>query len=200
MKRLLLAVPFLLAAGSTPAAAGYSVVTKFCGDRYCGTMQAAARKKVKKPKRKVRYVRARKTDVSHLTYTARKPNVFQRYAQGMSTDLKDVTPVLAAKIRKIAQTCGSKVVSAFRPGANIAGSHRRSLHARYPAEAVDIAGNPGCAYKLLRDWPGGVSTDYGRVKHIHISLASDRRERGARFAHYRGAKKIRYAEARNVRR
>ena len=164
-----------------------SVVTKFCGERYCGTMQAAARKKSKKPKRKVRYA-------------ARKPTVFQRYAaHGMSTDLKDVTPVLAAKIRKIAQTCGSKVVSAFRPGARIAGTRSLSLHSRYPAEAVDIAGNPGCAYKLLRGWAGGVSTDYGRVKHIHVSLASDRRERGARFAHYRGVKKVRYAEMRKRR-
>ena len=36
-----------------------------------------------------------------------------------------------------------------------------SLHAT--GEAVDMRGNPSCVYAQLRDWPGGYSTDYGRV-------------------------------------
>lgn len=56
-----------------------------------------------------------------------------------------------------------------------------SLHAT--GEAVDMRGNPSCVYAQLKDWPGGYSTDYGRAKHIHISLAANGREAGLRFAH-----------------
>jgi hypothetical protein len=104
---------------------------------------------------------------------------------GRSLSLDHVRPELAAKVREIIGACGTKVVSAHRPGARIAGSGHASLHARYPAEAVDVAGDPKCVYARLKGWKGGYSTDYAAVRHIHISLASDRRERGVRFAHYR---------------
>jgi len=90
---------------------------------------------------------------------------------------------LAAKAREIERACpGFKVISAYRPGARIAGTSRMSLHA--VRRAVDMAGpNPGCAYGLLADWPGGVSTDYAKMRHLHFSYQPNGQEWGVRFAH-----------------
>lgn len=55
-----------------------------------------------------------------------------------------------------------------------------SLHAA--GKAVDMTGNSSCIYSKLRGWPGGYSIDYGRVRHVHISLGG--REDGIRFAHH----------------
>lgn len=88
-------------------------------------------------------------------------------------------PALTAKAQEIARSCGSKVISAFRPHALIAGTSRPSLHAS--GHAVDMAGNPACIYAHLSGWPGGYSVDYGVVRHVHISLGG--REDGARFVH-----------------
>ena len=85
---------------------------------------------------------------------------------------------LAARAREIVAACGSRVVSGVRR-TRVAGTRRMSLHAS--GRAVDMAGNPACIYAHLRGWPGGYSTDYGRVRHVHISLGG--REDGARFAH-----------------
>ena len=93
--------------------------------------------------------------------------------------LRGLTPALAAKAREITSACGARVVSGVRH-TRIAGSHRLSLHAS--GRAVDLAGAPACIYAHLRGWPGGVSTDYGRVRHVHVSLGG--REDGLRFAHY----------------
>jgi len=90
-----------------------------------------------------------------------------------------VTP-LAAKAREIEADCGSRVISGYRH-TRIAGTEVWSLHAL--GRAVDMQGNPGCIYAHLRDWPGGVSIDYSRVRHVHFSYAPDGMEWGARFAH-----------------
>ncbi len=103
---------------------------------------------------------------------------------GNSASLDAVTPKLAEKAREIINDCGAKVISAYRPGARVRGYGTPSLHSRYPAEAIDMTGDTSCIYPHLRGWAGGYSVDYAAVRHIHISLASDRRERGARFAHY----------------
>jgi hypothetical protein len=87
---------------------------------------------------------------------------------------------LAAKVAEIVQTCGSRVVSAVRH-TFIAGTRRVSLHSF--GEAADVAGNHGCVYSLLHDWPGGYSIDAGRMGHVHISYEPGGREWGARFAH-----------------
>ena len=58
---------------------------------------------------------------------------------GNSTDLASVSGTLAAKAREIVASCGSKVISSFRPGARIAGSGHASMHAS--GRAVDIRGN-----------------------------------------------------------
>lgn len=98
-----------------------------------------------------------------------------------STSISGVVPALAAKVAQIQSTCpGAHVISAIRH-TRIRGTGRLSLHAT--GEAVDMRGNPSCVYAQLRDWPGGYSTDYGRVQHVHISLAANGREAGLRFRH-----------------
>lgn len=99
--------------------------------------------------------------------------------------LAGVSPALAAKAREISAACGSRVISGVRH-TRIAGSHRWSLHAS--GRAVDMQGNPGCIYAHLRGWSGGYSTDYGRVRHVHISLGG--REDGIRFSHRGGRTRL----------
>jgi len=95
--------------------------------------------------------------------------------------LAGVDATLAAKAREIGASCGSRVVSGVRH-TYVASSGRLSLHAS--GRAVDMTGNPACIYAHLRGWPGGYSTDYGRVEHVHFSLHG--REDGLRFAHRSG--------------
>lgn len=85
---------------------------------------------------------------------------------------------LASKVEEIRAGCGSTIVSAVRH-TRIAGTRRMSLHAS--GRAVDMSGNPGCIYAHLRSWPGGYSTDYGRMRHVHISYGGY--EMGLRFRH-----------------
>lgn len=111
-----------------------------------------------------------------------------------SVSLAGVVGPLAAKAREIQSACGGRVISAVRK-TFIAGTRHISLHAS--GRAVDMAGNPACIYARLRDWPGGVSVDYGRVAHVHFSYALEGREWGLRFRHGGGkAKKKRNAKLR----
>lgn len=88
---------------------------------------------------------------------------------------------LAAKVAEIQSACGSRVISGVRH-TRIAGTRRLSLHAS--GKAVDMAGDPRCIYMHLAGWQGGYSTDYGRVRHVHISYDPDGgREMGIRFRH-----------------
>lgn len=106
-----------------------------------------------------------------------------------SIGLAGVVAPLASKAREIAAACGSRIVSSVRH-TRIAGTGGRlSLHAS--GRAIDIAGNPACIYAHLREWPGGVSTDYRRVQHVHFSYAPGSPEWGARFQHYRGHRRAR---------
>lgn len=99
-----------------------------------------------------------------------------------STSLAGVVQPLADKARQIVATCGSKVVSTTRRWGKTP-NHREG-------RAVDVQGNPSCIYRMLADWPGGVSTDYNAVQHVHFSY-SPRHEWGLRFRHdvYRTAKR-----------
>jgi hypothetical protein len=101
---------------------------------------------------------------------------------------------LIDKTQEIVDTCNSRVTSAFRPGSRVRGSGRLSNHAF--KKAVDVAGNPKCIYAHLAGWPGGYSTDYAAVAHVHISYAPHGAEWGARFVHYRGGHHHRYAHHR----
>jgi hypothetical protein len=103
-------------------------------------------------------------------------------AQLVKSDLQNVVPALAQKAREIISTCGSNVISSVRH-TRVAGTRRISLHAS--GRAVDLRGNYRCIYSLLGNWPGGYSTDYRRVKHVHVSYDPHGREWGARFVHKR---------------
>lgn len=100
---------------------------------------------------------------------------------------------LIAVINQVQRACpGFKVISAFRKNARIAGTGHRSLHADH--KAADIAGpDYHCAYRVLAGFPGGVSTDAWRMRHIHVSYDPNGREWNKRFAHYAGKKYSRYA-------
>jgi hypothetical protein len=91
-----------------------------------------------------------------------------------------IVSALAAKVREISSSCGSSVVSGVRH-THIANTRTMSLHAS--GQAVDMKGNPRCIYQHLSGWPGGYSTDYGRVQHVHISYSVGGHEWGLRFAH-----------------
>lgn len=127
-------------------------------------------------------------DVTHKTLQGYEAHVVR------NAKLKDLTPKLAVKVAEILNSCpGTRMSSGYRRGARVAGSGRASLHSHYPSKAADLAGNPGCILKHLAGWPGGRSTDYGAVRHYHISYAPGSREWGARFAHRGGSRYARYA-------
>ncbi len=104
------------------------------------------------------------------------------------TSLAGFPAPLVAKVSELQRDCGATVISAFRPGARVAGSGRISNHAL--KKAVDLNGPPKCLYAHVRGWPGGVSTDYWRVRHLHLSYNRGK-EWGVRFAH--GGGHSRYA-------
>jgi hypothetical protein len=106
--------------------------------------------------------------------------------------LSGVVRPLAAKVREIVAGCGARITSGVR-FSYVAGTRLVSLHAS--GRAVDIAGNPACVYAHLRGFRGGVSIDYPRVKHVHISYAPGGREWGRRFAHHPVGKRQRHRAA-----
>jgi hypothetical protein len=112
-----------------------------------------------------------------------------------SVSLAGVTPVLAAKARQIASSCGSSVISAVS---------RRGGRSNHPiGRAVDMRGNPSCIYAQLKGWPGGYSTDYRSAGHVHISYNPGGQEWGLRFAHgghTHSATRIASARARGINR
>ncbi len=88
---------------------------------------------------------------------------------------------LRAKVFEIIDACGTHVLRTFTPGAVIAGTHHLSEHAF--CRAADLAGNPACIYSHLRGFRGGVSTDYARMQHVHVSWHPGGWEQGVRFVH-----------------
>ncbi len=90
-------------------------------------------------------------------------------------------------MRKVASACsGFKVISVCRPGARVRGSGRTSLHASCRAVDFQVA-SPTCAWGVLNRkgdrFPGGLSRDYKRVNHYHVSWAKSSGEWSARFNH-----------------
>lgn len=104
--------------------------------------------------------------------------------------LAGVVQPLAIKAQEIVTVCGARVISAVRK-TFVAGTRLMSLHAS--GHAVDVQGNPACIYSLLHGWRGGYSTDYARVRHVHISFKPNGREWGARFVHRSKARRVRVA-------
>lgn len=122
----------------------------------------------------------RKKEVSRKKRTAKK--LARRVGKRARFSLAGFPAPLVAKVRELERKCGSVITSAHRPGARVRGSGRLSLH--HSREAVDMNGNPRCMRVHLRGWPGGLSTDYHRVKHYHISYSFRGREWGSRFVHW----------------
>lgn len=126
---------------------------------------------------------------SHLRYRVtahRGQRHVHRIARARSLSLAGVTPVLAAKARQIVSACGSTIIS------TISARGHRSNHPI--GRAVDMRGNPSCIYAHLKGWPGGYSTDYAAVQHVHISYNPGGQEWGLRFAHGGGHQRMtRYA-------
>lgn len=111
----------------------------------------------------------------------RAPPYRRDYNSAPSHRIGGIVGALAAKVSEIQSSCGSKVISGIRR-TRINGSGRMSLHAS--GKAVDMTGNPSCIYSKLQGWPGGYSTDYGRMRHVHISYdPRGGREMGLKFRH-----------------
>ena len=121
--------------------------------------------------RELRRARAAPASIQALAYAPAATPAMREDAAPAGTSMAGVVAPLAAKVAQIQSACpGAHVISSVRH-TRIRGSRHMSLHAT--GEAVDMRGNPSCVYTQLRDWPGGYSTDYGRVQHVHISLATN---------------------------
>lgn len=162
-------------------------VTEFAGDRYAPQMaQGATAREVTRSIRERRGARERGSKRQRVPVPRPRP--------GDVAPLSSVVAPLAAKAREIASICGSHIISAVRHTRIPGTGGRLSLHAS--GRAVDIKGNPSCIYAQLHGWPGGVSVDYGRVQHVHVSYAPGGSEWGVRFNHYRGGKRSRFRRGR----
>jgi hypothetical protein len=115
-------------------------------------------------------------------------NILVRYASRPgATSLDGVVAPLAAKVREIQSACGAKIISAVaRRNVRLPPGQPPLLSLHASGRAVDIAGNPACIYPMLQNWPGGYSTDYGRVQPNHVHISFGGREHGRRFKHYLG--------------
>lgn len=206
----ILAALFLCLLSSVAAAkpSRYPPVTQFSGDRYVGVAQGMTAGEVADASRRKAGAKARHP-TPHRKPRKRPPgtvdpvpkaNIFRAFAEelrnaGPSKSLAGVVAPLATKARAIQATCGSRIISAIRHTYIAGTGGRLSLHAS--GRAIDIVGNPACIYAQLRGWPGGVSTDYGRVRHVHFSYAPGGSEWGVRFNHYRGGRRHRHARRRH---
>ncbi len=133
----------------------------------------------------------------------RRPRVSVRVSRGRYSHLVDVNgnrlneDCLPASIRaavdRVRAACGPvAVLSTLRPGARIPGGGV-SLHAA--CQAVDFRPRSyACAYRVLADWPYGLSVDGPRVAHIHLSAPGLRNE--GRFRH--GVRYVRRSGGRSV--
>ena len=177
----------------------YPPVTQFAGDRYVSmaqlpkdvTTRVYRDRKAKAHKGK-RYPRPRPGFVAPLTMARGFAEELRN--AGPSKSLACVVGPLAAKAREIQAACGSRIISAVRHTYIAGTGGRLSLHAS--GRAIDIVGNAPCIYAQLRGWPGGVSVDYGRVRHVHFSYAPHGPEWGVRFHHYRGGRRHRHTRRR----
>lgn len=189
----------LLAAATAAATVLASVITADAAsirdDRYFFSQERPAAAQRGHRARRHAVVKRKVHAAKHRAYKARSAARFgksgHRFSARGSISLVGVVAPLQVKTADILASCpGARVISAVAHR-YVRGSGRLSLHAT--GRAVDISGpSPGCIYGRLKDWPGGVSTDYGAVRHVHVSYFPSGREWGARFAHYRGGR-IRYA-------
>lgn len=203
--RSAVAVVFLCLAVPTHVVAKPSrIADVFQGDRYVRVAQVPSANEVAQATRRkhpMKHKKPRKRmkpgTIAPLTQARR--NIFRGFAEeirnaGPSKSLAGVVAPLAAKAREIQAVCGSRIISSVRHTYIAGTGGRLSLHAS--GRAIDIVGNPSCIYARLHGWPGGVSVDYGRVRHVHFSYAPGGPEWGRRFHHYRGGRRHRHARRR----
>lgn len=84
---------------------------------------------------------------------------------------------IKAALARAHAACGIRVISTLRPGARIAGTNHISMHASCRAADFTSA-NYACVYRVLAGWPGKLSIDAARMRHVHIDDG-----RYARFVH-----------------
>lgn len=126
-------------------------------------------------------------------------NIFKAFIEHTTrltgVDTSRLPKPLRAALTRVQDRCdGFRVTSAYRPGARVAGSGGRSLHAINKAADFRVS-KWSCAYAALKGWKGGLSLDPTTVRcgavqcpHIHISYGG----REGRFVHH--STKVRYAK------
>ena len=92
---------------------------------------------------------------------------------GPSTDRGCLPVSLKNALASIESRFGTvRVISTYRPGARIAGTHHMSLHAT--CRAVDFhppAGKYGEVLAYVRaNWKGGIGTYSGQMHHLHLDI------------------------------
>jgi len=192
----------LLAVASFLSSSSVAAPTITCDDRGCvRTLQESPGNDVFTPYNWGLSEDVPVTQVHNRVHSRKRP--VQHSAKNHATSLlSDLVAPLASKVQEILGVCpSSHIVSAYRPGARVAGTGHASLHSAYPSKAADLAGNPGCIYAHLHGWSGGYSVDYGRVRHVHMSWSPPGsgylagREWHARFNHYGGGHRYRVLTA-----
>ena len=83
-----------------------------------------------------------------------------------STDATCLPASIKAALAKANAACGITVISTLRPGAHIAGTGHVSMHASCRAADFSSHDYP-CVYRLLSNWPGKLSVDALRMRHVH---------------------------------
>lgn len=92
-------------------------------------------------------------------------------AQAAST--KCLPGSLRAAMAHISRTYGRVlIISSYRRGAIIAGTRKRSKHARCQAVDFKVKGNQRAAVRWLQSQPLEVITYSGAMHHIHIAVGS----------------------------
>lgn len=145
------------------------------------TRRSTSRLIIDKPQQ---YVKPNYPTDNLVTREAHEHEVCPRGPNGGSTSLARIVEPLKSMAETIVRECGAVIVSTDCRG-GVTPNHREH-------RAVDIAmpgrQSPSCIYAHLKDWPGGVSTDYFSApgtRHVHFSY-NHKYEWGLRFAHNGG--------------
>jgi hypothetical protein len=116
--------------------------------------------------------------------SARQDRVARTSPVPMRAYSRDTTrlPVrLQLVLRKAAAQCGITIDNTWRKNARKPNG-RPSLHASWRAADITSKDYP-CVMRVLTDWPGCLSTDWRRMKHIHIDDSHYGAKPRCRFTH-----------------
>src|SRR5262245_54278534 len=121
------------------------------------------------------------------------------HGRGFSRDTSGLPMRLQLALKEADRACGIRINNTLRPRARKPNG-RVSMHALWRAADITTRDYP-CVMRALRSWPGCLSTDWRRVKHVHID--DSHLGKHCRFAHVgktRYAASIRSSAPRHVRR